>query len=141
MKGANRKKESGGGNEESKNKKMKKEFIIKDGEVLESSDSFPSLGVFEFPWNKDKKMVLELDDWTLDDVFSSSLIDDRFQLDGDGFCRIPLDSSVGFQDETIEELWPLKKEEIGGVDSIWGCVLSQPLSIKTGKVSSCSSLK
>ncbi|XXG80162.1 hypothetical protein AAC387_Pa09g1093 [Persea americana] len=141
MKGASRKKERGGGNEDSKNKKMKKEFIIEDGEVLESSDSFPSLAVFEFPWNKDKKIVPELDDWTLDDVFSSSLIDDQFQLDGDGLCRIPSDSSLGFQDDTIEELWPSKKEEIDGADSIWGCVLSQPLSIKTGKVSSCSSLK
>lgn len=146
MEVANRKREREGeeeGNENFRNGK-KLEFLIEDSEVFKFSDSFPSFGVFEFPWEKEENVVSRSDEWESDDIFYPPLVDGSCEFEGQGddlMCQqLPSAAAIEFPDNGLEESWPLENEEVDGGDCIWSCVLSQPLSIESSKVS-CSTLK
>ncbi|KAL5981339.1 hypothetical protein ACLOJK_015394 [Asimina triloba] len=105
------------------------EGVGEDCEPLKLSDSFQPLGVFEFPWEEEETLVSE-SVWKSHDVFYSSLLEGCCSVVDDGPpCQIPAP-------EPEEESWPLEGEETDGVDCIWSCVLSQPLSAGATKLSS-----
>lgn len=141
MEVANRKRERKEEEEENENFRngKKVEFLVDDTEVLKFSDSFPSLGVFEFPWEKEESVVTESDEWKADDIFYPPLANGSLEGDDWMLCQLP-SAAIEFPDNSLEESWPLKNEEADGADCIWSCALSQPLSADTSKVS-CPTLK
>ncbi|KAG0467333.1 hypothetical protein HPP92_018913 [Vanilla planifolia] len=105
--------------------------------AMEASSNIPEMtetcrpvGVFEFPWQSEAgSLAPELEGFSLRDVFFSSLVDG---------CS----ASIGFPGDRISPprsspiVLPVDKDEScpsdddsDGVDCIWSCALSQPLSV------------
>ncbi|PKA49167.1 hypothetical protein AXF42_Ash010852 [Apostasia shenzhenica] len=114
-------------------KEMPKEapdiFSDYGGELLEVSETYRPLGVFEFPWqNEPGPLAIVLDGCDLRDVFFSSLVDGcsaAIGFPGDRFTP-PVPSGITLPADA-DESWPLDKEA-DGADCIWTSALRQPLS-------------
>ncbi|XP_020583944.1 uncharacterized protein LOC110027025 [Phalaenopsis equestris] len=93
-------------------------FSDDDDDFIQKPDSYRPLGVFEFPWQKDKgALALELDGCSFREVFYSSLVDgispsrqSPITISGEADKSLPSDGDAD------------------GVDCIWSWALRQPLS-------------